>query len=411
MKTMLFLEEAIQTILLSIETTQEESVSLEQCYGRVNSRDVVADADIPPFDNSSMDGYALRSEDVKGASDQYPVRLRIVEHIRAGSVPQKKLEPLQASRILTGAQVPEGADAVVVQESTRRHNGIVEVLKEVKKGANIRRVGEDIKVGTVCVPAGKLIKAPDMGIMATVGKDPIHVYVRPKVAILTTGDELMAPGKSLEPGKIRDSNTYSLIGLVTQYGGIPINLGIARDNPEHIQQKLELGLQCADMVITSGGVSVGDHDEVQGVFRDMGVELSFWKVKMKPGKPLLFGLYKEKPVFGVPGNPASSMIVFEQALRPALLKMTGRTDLSLPVVEAYLMEDLRSQGDRLTFLRVVLQRKGDRFHVFSAGSQSSGILSSIASAHGLVAVPIGQKLLSKGQRLNVQILDWSFLSL
>lgn len=410
MKTMLFLDQAIQMILSRIETTQEETIPLQQCLGHVTSHDILSDVDIPPFDNSSMDGYAVRSGDIKGASDQDPVRLTIVEHIRAGSVPQKRLEPLQASRILTGAQIPEGADAVVIQENTRLQKGMVEILHEVEKGANIRRAGEDMKAGAVCVPAGKLITAPDMGLLAAVGKDSVYVHMRPKVAVLTTGDELVPPGKPLEPGKIRDANTYSLIGQIIQYGGIPINLGIAKDNADHIQEKLEFGFQCSDMVITSGGVSVGDHDEVQGVFRRMGAELVFWKVKMKPGKPLLFGLYQGKPVFGVPGNPASSMVVFEQVLRPALLKMSGRKNLLLPEIEAELMEDLHSHGDRLTFLRVMLEQKGDRFYAFSAGSQSSGVLSSIASAHGLVSVPIGQKLLTKGQRLKVQVLDWSFLA-
>jgi len=410
MKTMLVLDEAIQNVLARIKSTQEETTTLDQAHGRVTSRDVVSDTDIPPFDNSSMDGYALRMDDVKGASEQSPVRLTVVEHIRAGNVPQVELGPLQASRILTGAQIPVGADAVVIQEKTRLQDNMVEILESVVKGANIRRTGEDMKTGTVCIPAGKLITAADMGLMAAIGKETVYVYRRPIVAILTTGDELIAPGKPLEPGKIRNTNTYSLTGQIIQYGGIPINLGIARDIPEDIQEKLELGLKTADMIITSGGVSVGDHDEVQGVFCNIGIELVFWKVKMKPGKPLLFGMYQDKPVFGVPGNPASSMVVFEQILRPALLKMCGRKDLFLPEVEAELMDELRCKGDRLTFLRVILQRKGNRFYACSAGSQSSGVLSTIASAHGFVSIPIGQKLFAKGQRIKVQVIDWSFLS-
>ncbi|HLC17271.1 MAG TPA: gephyrin-like molybdotransferase Glp [Thermodesulfovibrionia bacterium] len=410
MKTMLLLDEAIQHILDRIKPLQEETVTLDHAHARVMSRDVISDADIPLFDNSSMDGYALRSDDVKGASEQSPVTLTVVEHIRAGSVPQVKLEPFQASRIFTGAQVPLGADAVVIQENTRRGDSAVEILEPVGKGANIRRIGEDMKTGAVCVSAGKLITAADMGLMAAVGKETVYVHRRPIVAVLTTGDELIEPGKPLEPGKIRNSNTYSLIGQVLQYGGLPINLGVARDDPEDIQEKLTTGLKSADMLITSGGVSVGDHDEVQAVFSTLGVELVFWKVRMKPGKPLLFGMYQDIAVFGVPGNVASSMVVFEQILRPALLKMCGRKALFLPEIEAELMDDLRCKGDRVTFIRVTLQRTADRFHAFSSGSQSSGVLSSFASAHGFVSIPIGQKLLAKGQRIKVQVIDWSFLS-
>lgn len=409
MKKMITLNEALEIILKEIAPVEEETVMLEEAVGRISSCDIFCSSEIPPFDNSAMDGYAVKSVDIVRASQSSPVILNIAEHIRAGQIPAVKVESGQASRIMTGAQVPQGADAVIMQEMTRRTDSTVQVFEKVQVGANIRKAGEDMNAGHLCVPRGKVLAPADIGLIATVGFGGVSVYRRPVVGIAATGDELIAPDKPLEPGKIRNSNTYTLISQVKECGSVAQDFGIAEDTPEKIKEKLTPALISSDMVITSGGVSVGDYDEVQNVFRDLGVELIFWKTKMKPGKPLLFGLYKGKPIFGVPGNPASSMVVFEEVIKPALLKMMGRKELSLPSVNVLLGDDLKSGGDRLTFIRVIVKYINNEFVAFSSGSQSSGVLSSMASANGLVAAPIGQKVLKSGQTVKAQILDWTFL--
>jgi molybdopterin molybdotransferase len=410
MKQMITLDEAIEIVLETVSATEEETVILADAVGRVSNRDIVCSSPIPPFDNSAMDGYAVISADTEEASRSSPVTLTIVEYIRAGQVPKVKIERGQASRIMTGAQVNEGADAVIMQEMTKGTDSTVEIHEKVQAGVNIRKAGEDMNSGHLCVPRGKVLTPADVGLIATVGFGQFFVYRRPVVSIVATGDELIAPDSFLEPGKIRNSNTYTLISQVKECGCVAHDFGIAGDTSEKIKEKLTPALSSSDMVITSGGVSVGDYDEVQDVLRDLGVELIFWKTKMKPGKPLLFGLYKGKLVFGVPGNPASSMVVFEEIIKPALLKMMGRRKLFLPRVDVLLKDDLRAGGDRLTFIRVIVRYINNEFVAFSSGSQSSGVLSSMASANGLVAVPIGQKILKSGQKVKAQILDWTFLS-
>lgn len=409
MKQMITLDEALRLILEKVSVTKEETIVLSEAGGRVSSRDIVSSSKIPPFNNSAMDGYALISDDTEGASQSTPVVLTIIEHIRAGQVPKLKVQKGQAARIMTGAQVPEGADAVIMQEMTRKKDSTVEILEKVKFGAHIRKAGEDMDRGQICVTKGKVLTSADIGLTATVGCTSVSVYEQPVVGIVATGDELIEPHKPLEPGKIRNSNTYTLMSQVRECGCRGRDFGIAGDSSDKIKNALSPALKACDMVITSGGVSVGDYDEVQNVFRDLGVDLVFWKTKMKPGKPLLFGLYQGKPVFGVPGNPVSSMIVFEEIIKPALLKMMGRRELFLPRVDVILKDDLWAGGDRLTFIRVIIKSEQEQFTAYSSGSQSSGVLSSMASANGLVAIPVGQKILEKGQTVKAQVLDWTFL--
>jgi molybdopterin molybdotransferase len=410
MKQMITLNEALELVIEKVSLIEEETVALADAAGRVSSRNIVCPSSIPPFNNSAMDGYAVISADTQGASKESPVILSVVEHIRAGQVPKLKIERGQASRIMTGAQVPEGADAVIMQEMTKSSGSRVEIFEKVQPGSHIRKAGEDMTRGHLCVAQGDVLTPADIGLIATVGLGNISVYQRPVVAVVATGDELVAPDKPLEPGKIRNSNTYTLISQIKQCGCIARDFGIAGDSMSEIKDKLKPALMSAHMVITSGGVSVGDYDEVQNVMCELGVELIFWKTKMKPGKPLLFGLYQGKPVFGVPGNPASSMIVFEEIIKPALLRMMGQKKLFLPYINVVLKDDLKAGGDRLTFIRVIIRYSNNEFIAFSSGIQSSGALSSMASANGLVAVPVGQKLLKSGMTVKAQVFDWTFLS-
>ncbi|RMD60025.1 MAG: molybdopterin molybdenumtransferase MoeA [Nitrospirae bacterium] len=410
MRKMITFQEALDTILNNTPTIREEEpVELKDALMRVLSQDIYSNLNIPPFSNSAMDGYAIRSIDTIEANEDAPVKLKIVEHIKAGQVPKKKIGYMEAARIMTGAYIPEGADTVVMQEMTERKDGYVEIRSPVEVGMHIRREGEYIKKGDLCLKKGKLITPPDMALIATIGLNSMPVYRKPVIAILATGDELLMPGEKYVEGKIYNANTYSLLGQIILSGGVPLNLGIARDEVEDVKDKLYRALKSADIVLTSGGVSVGDYDIVQDVFRDVGVSILFWKIKMKPGKPVVFGVYQDKLVFGVPGNPVSSMIVFHELIRPALKKMLSGGLTKLPEIEAVLEEDIYGDGDRLTFVRLLIKRDEEGFKAISAGKQDSAVVSSMSLANALTYVPIGRKVIKKGEKIKVEILDWSFL--
>ena len=336
---------ALKIILKSIQPLDSEVVKLNSASSRVLAQDIHADSNIPRFDNSAMDGYAVKSEDTVGASRARPKTLEVIADLKAGYVIKEILKKNQAIRIMTGAPVPKGADSVVMVEDTKTNSHqsgkeSVEIHKQVKSGENVRTAGEDIKRGKLVFSRGLQLRPAHIGILASLGLTGVKVARKPYVAVLATGDEVVEVGRRLGPGKIRSSNSYTLLNQVSECGGIPKNLGIAGDNLRELKGKIRAGLGC-DMLITSGGVSVGDYDLVKDALVQLGTNIHFWKVAMRPGKPLVFGAVKGIPVFGLPGNPVSSMVSFEVFVRPAILKMLGQAADNEKVVDAVLEEDIK----------------------------------------------------------------------
>ncbi|MBM4465945.1 MAG: molybdopterin molybdotransferase MoeA, partial [Chloroflexi bacterium] len=356
--------------------------------------------------------YAVRAADTVGASTETPVRLRVIADLAAGYTTDLVVEPSTAIRIMTGAPLPTGADAVVRFEDTserlvkgNRPGDWIEIFSQVVVGENVRPAGEDIRKEELVLPEGTVLRPQEIGVLASLGRARVRVIRRPRVAILATGDELIAIDEPLAPGKIRNSNEYSNAALVQRYGGIPIRLGIARDDMEELTAKIREGLaQGVDLFLTSAGVSVGDYDVVKDVLGAEG-EMHFWQVRMKPGKPLAFGEIQGVPVLGLPGNPVSAMVSFEQFARPAILKMLGKTRLRKPTVEAILEEDVKSSGRR-NFKRAVVTKRNGEYYVSVTGPEGSGILTSMVKANGLAIIPEGVRHVKAGERVTVQMLDW-----
>lgn len=400
---MISVDEALDKILSSIKVLGCEKVSILEGLGRVIAEDVYAPRDIPPLDNSAMDGYAVKWEDIKEASKERPIRLKVIEDLPAGFISKKVVERGCAIRIMTGAPIPKGADTVVQSEDTISEGPFVQILSAPPFGDNIRKAGEDVKKGDKVISKGDLIRPPEVGMLASLGRAFINVYQRPLVAILCTGDELVDVDEPLEEGKIISSNSYTLVSQVKECGAIPIQLGIAKDKKEDLENKLSQGLR-ADVIISSAGVSVGDYDFVKDVLKDLGMEMVFWKVAMKPGRPITFGLIGEKPVFGLPGNPVSSMVSFEQFIRPSLLKMMGHTKIFRPVIEAYLKEDIKKKPGRRHFIRGIITCEDGSYFVTTTGPQGSGILKSMVKANGLIIIPEDRSIVKAGEKVKVQVL-------
>lgn len=412
---MISVEEARAYILSHFHPLEVEPVPLLEALDRTLAGDIISDISLPPFANSAMDGYAVRAEDIAAAVDDHPVRLRVVADLAAGYVPSVAVDQGTAVRIMTGAVLPPGADAVVRfeetseavgQKATGKNSDHVDILNAVKRGTNVRPAGEDIRVGELVLRAGTVLRPPEIGLLASVGRKQVKVRRRPRVAVLATGDELVGVDEPITPGKIRNSNEYSNAAAVLKAGGIPIQLGIARDNVEDLTHKIRQGLDAgADLFITSAGVSVGDYDVVKDVLNREG-EMHFWQVAMKPGKPLAFGLIGGVPVLGLPGNPVSAIVSFEIFARPAILTMLGRSRFERPRVEAVLDDDAHNSAGRRNYIRVFVSRTDGGYVARTTGEQGSGILTSITKANGLLAMPEDVLEHKRGDRVQVYMLDW-----
>jgi len=409
---MISVDEALEYVLKHFEPLEPEEVEILDALGRVLAEGVYSDMEIPPFDNSAMDGYAVRAGDTAEANPDAPVTLQVIGNLAAGYTTELVVEPGTAIRIMTGAPLPAGADAVVRFEETseglsagERVGNQVAVFNQVVIRENVRLAGEDIREGELALAEGTILRAQEIGVLASLGRARVRVIRRPRVAILATGDELVAIDQPLTPGKIRNSNEYSNAVLVQRYGGIPVRLGMARDDVDELTAKIRVGLaQRVDLFLTSAGVSVGDYDVVKDVLSAEG-EMHFWQVRMKPGKPLAFGVIQGVPILGLPGNPVSAMVSFEQFARPAILKMLGKTRLRKPTVEAILEEDVESSGRR-NFKRAVITKRDGEYYASVAGPQGSGILMSMVKANGLVIIPEDIRHKRAGERVTVQMLDW-----
>ena len=398
MPPMLSVEEAQERVLRAFEPLATETIPLLEAVGRVLAEHVRADVDIPPHANSSMDGYAVRASDTEGADSASPVALHVTGDLPAGHVVDKAVAPGTAIRIMTGAPLPPGADAIVKVEDTEAHGEQVLVFAEVAPGTYVRPAGEDVRTGSLVLRGGTWLRPEEIGMLAGLGRPYVSVSRKPRVAILATGDELVAIDAPLSPGKIRNANSYSNAAQVINHGGEPILLGIARDTLDELTAKIKDGLaQDVDLFLTSGGVSVGDFDLVKDVLAAEG-EMNFWRVRMKPGKPLAFGhlnlpaeeskgAEKTVPILGLPGNPVSVMVSFEMFVRPALLKMQGAAQLHRPVVDATLMDDIAHKDERRHFVRVQLRWEQGEYHAYLTGAQGSGILSSMVKANALAIIP------------------------
>ncbi len=408
---MISVEEALEKVLSCVSVLDREEKPILQCLGQVLDEDVYSSIDVPPRDNSAMDGYTVRAEDTTGAAPSSPVYLNVIGEVKAGDIPKEEVGALSALRIMTGAPIPRGADSVVQFEDTdealrrERPPFQIGILHQVTKGQNVRRAGEDIARGQLVLKRGAVLRPAEIGVIASLGKETTWVIRRPVVAIIATGDELAALGQPLPEGKIYNSNSFSVAAQVLRYGGIPQILGIARDRVKDIKDKIKEALS-ADLLLTSGGVSMGNYDLVKDVLAKQG-EISFWTVRMKPGKPLAFGMIKGVPHLGLPGNPVSSMITFELFARPAILKMMGKKNLSKPTIEATLEGHIKNTDGRRIFARAIVSREGNRYLARIAGPQGSGILTSMSRANGLVIVPEDVEAVEEGETVKVLMLDWS----
>ncbi len=421
MEALMSMEEALERMLSHFHTLEAEEASILDTLGQVLAQDLYASFDVPPMDNSAMDGYAVRFSDTRGAALNSPVSLDIIGQVAAGHLPEVAVRPGTAVRIMTGAPIPKDADAVVPFEDTdevqQREDllfsgmlSTIRVLKEPSLGANIRRAGDDVKQGTLILSAGTHIRPSEIGVMATLGMATVAVHKRPRVGILATGDELVEPGQPLGRGQIYDANSYSIASQVQQCGAVPVLLGIARDTIDELMEKISAGLGM-DFLITSAGVSTGEYDLVKDILTLHGW-MDFWRVRMRPGKPIAFGTLKapdgrDMPHMGLPGNPVSSMVAFEQFARPAIMKMLGYKDTSRLVISAVLEQKVVNDDGRRFFARAIISKRNGEYYARLTGPQGSNILTSMARANGLLIIPEDVSVVNPGDRVQVQVLAGS----
>jgi len=400
---MLKVEEARERILAKVAPLEALELPVTEAHGCVLAEVVTAPEDLPSFASSAMDGFALRAEDTLRASTN-PVSLTIVGEAAAGKPFPGRVAFGEAARIFTGAAIPEGADAIVKQEDVAVVGSSLAIGKPASPGEHIRPSGEDVKRGETVFGEGQRLRGMDVGVLAALGRQRVSVRPRPRVVVMSTGDELKEPGQPLLPGEIRDSNSFAIRGMARECGATPSAGGIVRDDPNALREKIQAYLPQADAFIVSGGVSVGDHDHVRSVLGQLG-EVDFWQVAVKPGKPLAFGFIEGRPFFGLPGNPVSATVTFELFVRPALMRMCGRRTLFRPEVEARFEDTIRQAPGRETYLRARAWRDGEGWHARLAGGQGSNLVTSVAKANAFAVIPADRDALTPGDVIRLILLE------
>ncbi len=408
---MFSVEDAEQIILDLVKVLNNpqdtEIVDLEVATGRILAQAVVGKLDFPHWDNSAMDGYAVRYEDIKNCNKNNPVTLEIITEIAAGDRPKLDLKPGQAARIFTGAMLPKGTDTVVMQENTQRSGNQVTILEAPEFRKFVRQKGAFYQQGKPLLEVGTTIGAAEIAVLATAQCTQLSVYCRPRVAILSTGDELVTPEQPLQPGQIVDSNQYALASFVAHNGGIPLKLGIVRDQPEALKNAIAQAINSADMVLSTGGVSVGDYDYVDRILAELGSTLHIRSVAVKPGKPLTVATFDNNCLyFGIPGNPVSALVSCWRFVQPALRKLSGHTNYQPRFVNATTHHDLKANGKRETYLWGQLDLVNGKYEFsLAGGSHSSGNLINLAQTNGLAIIPVGQKLITVEEEIRVMLID------
>jgi len=402
---MLSVEDALERMLQEIAPLEVIQVPLSSATGMVLAQDIVAQEDIPPFANAAMDGFALLSKDSAPHDGQSP-RLRVTGAIAAGYVADQAVEEGTAMRIMTGAPIPPGADSVIQVELTRQgeNSGYVEILRQITAGNNIRPAGEDMQRGQVVLGEGSEIRAWDIGILAALGYANVRVIRRARVAILGTGDEIIDIDQALQPGKIRNSNSYLLEAVVNDAGAVPQRLGVATDRVESLREKFHEA-SSYDLILTTGGVSVGDFDLVKDILTEQG-EMNFWRINMRPGKPVAFGHIGKIPMLGLPGNPVAAAVTFELFARPIMRKMQGHKRLFKPQVDVITVNGVQERVQRRHYVRAHVTWDGSNFIAYTTGNQGSHIMTSLRNANALLVVPEGGREVVPGSIVKAIMLDW-----
>ncbi|MGA2110564.1 MAG: gephyrin-like molybdotransferase Glp [Anaerolineales bacterium] len=410
MDPLLSVEAARERVLKEFTSLPAETVGLREALGRVLAGDLAARQDLPPFSNSSMDGYALRAGEIRGASARNPIRLRVVLEVPAGTSPAAPLPPGAAARVMTGAPIPAGADCVVPMEQTDLGSSPaalpseIGILTAIPAGANVRPAGFDLRAGETVLSRGARLRPQEIALLASLGESSIAVTRRPRIAVVSTGSELVPVGRSLRPGEIFESNSWMLGGLVSELGAQPILLDIAPDDPAEVGLRFDTAVERgADLILSSAGVSVGEYDYVRPVVEKRG-RLSFWRVNLRPGRPLAFGRYRGVPLLGLPGNPVSSFVTFELFARPAIAALLGSVPRPRPRVTARLDQDLDSDG-RESYLRAQAQWDSGQWKVGLSGSQESSALSALSRANSLIRLPAGTTHVPGGSPVEVWLLE------
>lgn len=398
-------KQALRIIFDSIRPLNSDSVAIMEASNRVLYDDIIADTMVPPLDDSGMDGYAIIAEDTQGASKEHPARLQVLGEIQAGaSSTGKEVSKGTAIRIMTGAPIPQGADCVVPVEDTEEESGWVRVFRETARSENYRFAGESITIGDKVLCKGDRLTSSNVGMLASLNRGTVRVYRQPTVSIISTGNELADVGEEIQFGHIRNVNAYTLYAEVKKYSGLPHYLGIVKDTVSDTRETFRKALE-SDVVISTGGVSMGRYDFVKDILSDLGIDIHFEWVKVKPGRPCTFGTKGDKLIFGLPGNPVSSLTSFIQFVRPALLGLMGAKRVRKPVVNAILDEDVKKQPGKMFFLRGRFTIKNNDFHVSTTGNQRSSVLRSMSDANCLIVLPEDTTQVKAGGQVAIQLID------
>ncbi|MCX7990681.1 MAG: molybdopterin molybdotransferase MoeA [Proteobacteria bacterium] len=404
LKEQISVKEAKSIILSQTYETEEEEIIFSQSLGRYTSREIKSPFNIPNFDNSAMDGFAVKSSILSSASPENPVKLKIVDEIWAGKIPKVSISSENCVKIYTGAIVPEGADAIVRKEDVSVDGDMALFKSPVEKGYDIRKEGEEIKKGEIVINKGYKITSSAIGLLASLMIKKIRVFRKPKVLIIATGSELIDIEESFSYGKIVNSNSYALISMTSEYGAEPVNGGIVKDSRQSLKECFKK-IDMADVVITTGGVSVGDYDLVKDVFGELGVNWHFWKVRMRPGHPVAFGTYQKKLFFALPGNPVSAMVTYDQFVLPAIKKMLGVENYQRKTLYAIVTDDIKKKADRTHFLRGKFYTKDGQLYVDVFPNQSSSAISSMINSNCYVILEEGNTRIKRGEKALIELFE------